>query len=190
MSGAEQYPERKRRAERGWAADGGGAGADACGSVPLAYLITFRTYGSWLPGDERGSVDREHNVFGTPLLPVNPGRERAASRRSKHTPVTLNAEQRQVARAAIVAVCEHRQWSLQELNVRSNHVHVVVSAPRHPDHVMGSFKSWATRRMREASVISASFQPWAAGGSGKYLWKPEQVEAACRYVLDGQGPDL
>ena len=205
MSDADQYPERKRRAKRAAASDGiepvadaRGSDptrgiepvADASGSVPLAYLITFRTYGTWLHGDARGSVDREHNVFGTPLLPPNPPRERAGRQRSKHAPVMLNAPQRQVARAAIVAVCAHRQWSLHELNVRSNHVHVVVSAPRHPDHVMGSFKSWATRRMREASVIDADIQPWAERGSRKYLWKPEQVEAACRYVLDGQGPDL
>ncbi len=68
--------------------------------------------------------------------------------------------------------------------------HVGYVAPRHPDHVRGSFKSWATRRMRESRVIDAKIQPWAKDGSGKYLWKPEKVEAACRYVLDGQGPDL
>lgn len=33
--------------------------------TPLAYLITFRTYGTWLHGDERGSVDKNHNKFGT-----------------------------------------------------------------------------------------------------------------------------
>ena len=55
--------------------------------------------------------------------------------------------------------------------------------------VMGSFKSWATRRMREASVIDADIQPWAERGSRKYLWKPEQVEAACRYVLVDQSAD-
>jgi len=186
----DQNPERKRRAGHAAAPDGARPVADAPGSVPLAYLITFRTYGTWLHGDTRGSVDREHNVFQTPLLLANPRRERGARQRSKHAPVMLNAAQRQVAREAIVAVCAHRQWSLHELNVRSNHVHVVVSAPRHPDHVMGSFKSWATRRMRQASVIDADVQPWAERGSRKYLWKPEQVEAACRYVLDGQGPDL
>ena len=39
--------------------------------IPLAYLITFRSYGTWLHGDERGSVDRFHNVYGTPRLPPN-----------------------------------------------------------------------------------------------------------------------
>ena len=37
-------------------------------NIPLAYFITFRAYGTWLHGDERGSVDRLHNTFGSPSL--------------------------------------------------------------------------------------------------------------------------
>jgi hypothetical protein len=44
--------------------------------TPLAYLITFRSYGTWLHGDPRGSVDRFHNVYGTPRLPPNSQREK------------------------------------------------------------------------------------------------------------------
>ena len=49
--------------------------------MALAYLITFTTYGARLHGSARGSVDDEHNVYGTPLLPVDAERER----RSKKT---------------------------------------------------------------------------------------------------------
>jgi hypothetical protein len=48
-------------------------------SIPLAYFITFTCYGTWLHGDERGSVDDEHNTPGTPVLDPDPerrGRER------------------------------------------------------------------------------------------------------------------
>ncbi len=31
--------------------------------IPLAYLITFRSYGTWLHGDERGSVNRFRNQY-------------------------------------------------------------------------------------------------------------------------------
>jgi hypothetical protein len=37
--------------------------------TPLAYFITFTCHGTWLHGDERGSVDRGHNAPGTPFLP-------------------------------------------------------------------------------------------------------------------------
>ena len=32
---------------------------------PLAYFLTFTTYGTWLHGREEGSVDRDNHVFGT-----------------------------------------------------------------------------------------------------------------------------
>jgi hypothetical protein len=35
---------------------------------PLAYHITWGTYGTRLHGDKRGTVDRENNAFGTPVL--------------------------------------------------------------------------------------------------------------------------
>src|SRR6266571_5033545 len=42
-------------------------------SQPLAYLITFRCYGTWLHGAERGSIDRRnYNRYGTPDMPANP----------------------------------------------------------------------------------------------------------------------
>jgi len=39
---------------------------------PLAYLITFRCYGTWLHGEERGSIDRKnYNRYGTADMPAN-----------------------------------------------------------------------------------------------------------------------
>lgn len=37
-------------------------------SQPIAYLLTWTIYGTWLHGDQRGSVDDTHNQFGTPYL--------------------------------------------------------------------------------------------------------------------------
>jgi len=46
-------------------------------SEPLGYLITCRTYGTWLHGDARGSVDRDHNVYGTPMRDPNSALQQA-----------------------------------------------------------------------------------------------------------------
>ncbi|MEP7214250.1 MAG: hypothetical protein ABI791_14320 [Acidobacteriota bacterium] len=43
--------------------------------TPLAYLITIRMYGTWLHGDERGSVDRSMNKFGSLRMPARPARQ-------------------------------------------------------------------------------------------------------------------
>ena len=34
--------------------------------APIAYFISFRTYGTWLHGDERGSIDLHNNIYGNP----------------------------------------------------------------------------------------------------------------------------
>ncbi len=169
---------------------GQGAAAFYSTDRPLGYLITFPTYGTWLHGDERGSVDRNHNIPGTPLLDPAPARQRGEAERLKHGPVLLDAPHRTVVHQAIVDVVQHRGWTLQALNVRTNHVHVVVSADQTPERVMNVLKSWATRRMVEAGVLPAGQKAWARHGSTRYLWKPDQVEGACCYVVERQGEDL
>jgi hypothetical protein len=41
-------------------------------SDPSAYLLTWTCHGTWLHGDERGSVDEQHNRYGRPMLAANP----------------------------------------------------------------------------------------------------------------------
>lgn len=37
--------------------------------IPLGYLITFRCYGTWLHGDERGATDRFHKRYNRRIFP-------------------------------------------------------------------------------------------------------------------------
>jgi len=39
--------------------------------IPLTYLITFRCYGTWLHGAQRGSIDRFHNRYKSPYIEPN-----------------------------------------------------------------------------------------------------------------------
>ena len=55
-------------------------------SDPIAYFITFRTYGTWLHGDERGSTDRDHNAYDTPLLDPDADRLRSVCLRFAQPP--------------------------------------------------------------------------------------------------------
>src|SRR5712691_1996686 len=43
---------------------------------PQAYLITFRCYGTWSHGDERGSMRRKHHLSGTEYILPRPGLKR------------------------------------------------------------------------------------------------------------------
>jgi len=92
---------------------------------PVGYLITFTTYGTWPHGDERGSVDKEHNRYGSPFVVSNPHEHRREYSTLKNQPLGLSENQREQVLRAIMEVCRFRGWHAYAVHVRSNHVHVV-----------------------------------------------------------------
>ncbi len=153
---------------------------------PLGYFITFRTYGTWLHGDDRGSVDRKHNEFGTPTLPASEERVKWERSELKQEPVELDAKRREIVERTIREVCAHKCWVLMEVHVRTNHVHVVVDAHGAPEPMMNAFKAWSSRRLAEAGLIERGTKVWSRHGSTVYLFKEEKVEEKCRYVRECQ----
>src|SRR5713101_6149549 len=154
---------------------------------PLAYLITFRCYGTWLHGDERGSVDRRnYHRYGTPEMPANKKLREDERAELKNPAIVLDWAKRELVEKAIREVCEHRSYLLHAVNVRTNHVHSVVTASSKPEHVMDSFKAYATRQLRKSGLLSRDLRPWARHGSTPYLWTEEQVQRAIDYVINGQ----
>jgi len=154
---------------------------------PLGYLITFRCYGTWLHGEERGSVNRRHyNRYGTPDMPQNRKILKDEKISLKHPKFFLNRRQRALVTTAIREVCDHRRYKLYAVNARTNHVHSVVGAGYKPEKLMNSFKSYATRKLREAKLISDDVKPWARHGSTPYLWTDEELCRAIDYVINGQ----
>lgn len=157
---------------------------------PLAYLITFRCYGTWLHGDQRRSMNRKQNVYGTPRIAPKPGLESSEHRQLQHEPVMLNAKQRTVVEKAVREVCLHHKYQLRAINVRTNHVHTVVSAVREPEPILHAFKAYSTRALRRGGLLKVSVKPWARHGSTIYLWKERDIEKAVEYVLLGQDGEL
>ena len=95
--------------------------------IPLAYLITFRCYGTWLHGDERGSVDEFNNKYDMPFLPPNKKWNEFNKEILKYPPVKLDSEMRNAVESALRETCEIRGWQLLAINVRTNHAHSVVT---------------------------------------------------------------
>ncbi|HJX92976.1 MAG TPA: hypothetical protein VJ372_20940 [Pyrinomonadaceae bacterium] len=78
----------------------------------LAYFISFRTYGTWLHGDKRGSIDRFHNQYRSPYIPPNEKWHRFNADKLKRPPFTMNARQRSAVEVAIRETCRLRKWAL------------------------------------------------------------------------------
>lgn len=159
-------------------------------TIPLAYHITFRCYGFWLHGDPRGSVDRFHNRYGTPRIPPNRSWREYNQRSLKRSRVTLPAERRKAVKEAIRETCSIREWRLWAHNIRTNHIHTVVTAHCDPENVLIALKANATRKMREAHVWDSDKTPWARGGSKKRIWTEKQLCEAIAYVEYEQGEPL
>jgi len=152
----------------------------------MDYFITIRCYGTWLHGDERGAVDSLHNMPGEPFLEANANLERAMAKSMKFKPVRLNAACRASVEHTIVEVVEHREWYIHAQSVQTNHVHLVINADAKPEKVMNDFKSYMTRGLRRAGLVDSKATVWGRHGSTRYLWTPEAIVAACRYVVEDQ----
>ena len=101
----------------------------------------------------------------------------------------LTDEQRRVVEKTIADHCRIRGWHLHVVNCRTNHVHVVVTAPRrNPEDVRDQFKAWCTRKLKE---LQPQGQPvrkkwWTEKGSERWIGDEESLEAVIHYVRDGQ----
>jgi len=160
-------------------------------AAPLAYFLTWTCHGTWLHGDERGSVDRQHNVPGTPYLPPQPRRRQIETQRLRQTPVTLGPRARRVVERAVRDHCQHRGWTLLAVNVRSNHVHVVVTCTPDvpPERALTEFKAWSTRRLRGEGHVSADVHVWTHHGSTRWINDATSLNAAVAYVTEGQSAE-
>ena len=158
--------------------------------TPLAFLISFRCFGTWLHGDSRGSVDRFHNVYGTPKLGREPARVRYERTLMTQPPVRLNAKRRAAAEQGVKDACKKRGWQLWVVNARTNHVQSVVTANCSSKKVLTALKAYATKAMRETGCWQSKESPWSYRGSRRRLFTERSLVAAIDYVQYDQGPPL
>ncbi|MGL4943333.1 MAG: transposase [Thermoguttaceae bacterium] len=144
-------------------------------STPIGYFLTFTVRGSWRHGDSRGSW-RRNGIFISPTERVN-----AAPNRNQ--PHIFTEEERRVIEMAINEICEERKWELHAINVRINHVHVVLTAEGIlPENVMQLLKSKATMYLRKSGFVAADEKIWTQHGSTKNLFDERALQTTCEYV--------
>jgi hypothetical protein len=154
-------------------------------NYPLAWFITWTTYGTWLHGDARGSfADRTY-------LPPNPELERANRSEMAGDAVYLTDPQRASVDATLVNECLAQGWQLHAHNVRTNHVHLVVSAARAGAFVRTRLKALASKALSDDAVL-----PMASDNGRKRWWTEKgniipiedekSLEGTTMYVRDLQ----
>ena len=155
---------------------------------PIAFFITWTCYGTWMPGDERGWTKwHKGDRMRQPLL------AEWCRNRLAEPPVVLDATQRQVVANVIREHCGRRVWKLHGINCRTNHCHVVVTAPNYDgEQVRDQLKSWSTRRLKEQLRSDGVHEKdvrkrWSTSkDSVRYLFDEESLNAAVVYCLHAQ----
>ena len=91
---------------------------------------------------------------------------------------------------AVKEVCDFRGYELLAINIRTNHLHAVVSANVSPDKIANEFKTYATRRLRETKLVEPEKKVWTRGKSGRYLWKSKHVEILSNMFYSGKADKI
>ncbi len=159
----------------------------------MTWLITFSCYGTRLPGDERGSVERTRQGRGRFIAPSILLEAHAAEEMTQPRYI-LDPHSANLVLQEIQRDCAHRGWALLAAHVRSTHVHVVAEGFDDPDRAMGEFKAYASRVLNiqdgtraEELKEEGPRKHWARGGSTRRLPDSQAIANAVRYVADGQG---
>ncbi len=156
------------------------------------YLLTWTTYGTWLPGDERGFVGRVpdeqgghfiHNLPGEPYDADEPQLQQEGLRQRKGAPVKLTREQAGVCVEAFGEVCVKYGVSIEAGAVMANHVHLVVTSDdSEGPRLLNLFKGVSSRRLGQRFGKQASGSWWTTGGSRRLLRDERAFENAVNYV--------
>ncbi|MBW3540634.1 MAG: transposase [Planctomycetes bacterium] len=163
------------------------------------WLLTWTTYGTWLPGDRRGFVApvrerdgklRVHNVPGTPYDAEMPGLETVAVNSLKCAPVRLVQPQADALLEQFHETAVYRGWELIAVAVMAEHVHLVVGVRGDPEpsRILGDFKSYGSRRLNCQWRKPDSGTWWTESGSKRKRRNFRAVLAAVRYVRNQKHP--
>jgi REP element-mobilizing transposase RayT len=165
------------------------------------WLLTWTTYGAWLPGDRRGFVGRLRDENGLPYIHNLPGTpcdadiqplERAMRAAMKGPPIRLTTDHAQAAVAQFQETAAYRGWTLLAAAVMANHAHLVVGVPGDPDpeQLLHSFKSYASRVLNRRCGKPVNGTWWTESGSKRKLPDETAVRVAVVYVRDQPYPLL
>ena len=163
--------------------------------IDRIWFLTWTTYGTWLPGDERGFVspkfegdtpERRNNEPGRPYDEGRPDLRRIAESQLAGDPVRLTRAQAEVVRRQFEETARYRGWQLLAGAIMANHVHVVVGVPGDPDPsaLLRDFKSYASRALNLRDRASVRPRWWTEQGSKRKIADWDTLETVLRYVRE------
>jgi REP element-mobilizing transposase RayT len=168
-------------------------------SFNRVWFLTWTTYGTWLPGDERGFVspkfegdepERRNNVLHSPYDAGRPELRSLALAKLVGDPVFFDEGKAVVLQGQFEETAAHRGWVIVIGAVMTSHVHLVVgvSGDPEPSVLMRDFKSYGSRALNRRYAKPESGTWWTEQGSKRKVKNQQHFEAVVNYVLKQEKP--
>jgi REP element-mobilizing transposase RayT len=165
------------------------------------WLLTWTTYGTWLPGDDRGfvsNVDDGHgqakrwNQVGSETSAKQRGLQLHARSNMSGDVIYLNSEFAQPLLEQFQETAKHRGWKLLAVAIMANHIHLLVTVDDDPEpyDILGDFKSYGSRKLNRLVGKPKSGTWWTENGSTRKKSTIEAIEASVQYILQQEYPLL
>jgi REP element-mobilizing transposase RayT len=140
----------------------------------IGYMVTWTTYGSWLPGDKRGYVRNGQTLSGdNKILEINRARQ-------KSSVVKLNRKEIQVVQQVILREAKRIGHEIVALAACTNHVHLAARPhSKSIEKVIGRYKSLTTRALWERGRQD---RVWTQGYDKRFCFSEEELERKIQYV--------
>ncbi len=161
------------------------------------WFLTWTTYGSWLPGDDRGFTGAIRDASGRKVSTrsseiaahrSNPALFNKARALQQSDVILLSSTHAKIIAADVQRSCEYLGWHLSGLAVMATHLHVLVtvSGDPEPDSIVRDLKAYASRALNREFPKPA--QGWWTRGASKRVLKTEkEVLAKVQYIRDQPG---
>jgi len=140
----------------------------------IGYMLTWTTYGSWLPGDERGYV-ADGEVLPGQVVILERNRKR-----QKSPTVKLNAKEKEIVKETVLGEAKKIGHKLEALTVCSNHVHLLARPyTQSIEEVVGRYKSLTTRALWQEGCRG---RIWSKGYDKRFCFTEEDITARAEYI--------
>ena len=137
-------------------------------------FVTTTSYGTWLPGDTRGYVQRGE------ILPPEPKLVRHATSLLRQPPVHFSEAEQDVLFQALMHACQEFDYRLSDVTIESWHAHWIIAHDDAPKQMVGRLKN----RMRQAL---ARGRIWTKGYCHRSMTRLAELEDARAYIAKHAG---
>jgi len=138
------------------------------------YMLTWTTYGSWIPGDKRGYVKNGK------ILPGDLETLKNNKKRQKSSTVKLGTKEKEIIRREILSEAKRIGQKVEALSVYSNHIHLVVRPHTESiEKIAGRYKSLTTRALWKHGHIG---RIWTRGFDKRFCFTEEEIARKIQYV--------